>query len=313
MVRLIFAFIFLSVAAILALVGTQNFYSESKRADVPFNFRKLAWVPLALGLFFMIISSIRVVAPGEVGIPVVFGNAKAQVGAGINFVNPFTSVKKLSVRTEQYTMSHTAGEGNTKGDDSVDVLGKDGATGKVDATVLYRLDEKSASKVYREVGTGYVDKLIRPTARTCIRSGFAEETMITAATTGRQTISANIEKCIRDTVEPRGIILEAFQLRDVSLSQTVQDSIDAKVKAEQSAAQQSFELDKTRQQADIKRVEAQGLADSQTIIQKTLTPEYLQYEYIKALTAMVNAPNNTTLVLPMDPKLTPQFVLPPQK
>jgi regulator of protease activity HflC (stomatin/prohibitin superfamily) len=307
------AFILLAVAVVLALVGTQVFDGDRGLPGITVKFRKWALVPFVLGLFFLLIACIRVVAPGEVGIPVVFGTAKSQVGAGINFVNPFTSVKKLSVRTEQYTMSHSTDEGNKKGDDSVEVLGKDGATGKVDATVLYRLDEKSASKVYREVGTSYVDKLVRPTTRTCIRSGFSDETMIAAATTSRQPISLNIEKCIKDAIEPRGIILEAFQLRDVRLSQTVQDSIDAKVKAEQSAAQQSFELDKTRQQADIRRVEAQGLADSQSVIQKTLTPEYLQYEYIKALQAMVNAPNNSTLVLPMDPKLTPQFVLPDQK
>lgn len=313
MIRLIFAVLLLITAAILTLVGTQVFDEGRGQTGITIKFRKWALIPLGLGLFFLLIACIRVVAPGEVGIPVVFGTAKSQVGAGINFVNPFTSVKKLSVRTEQYTMSHTTDEGSKKGDDSVEVLGKDGATGKVDATVLYRLDEKSASKVYREVGTDYVDKLVRPTTRTCIRSGFAYETMIAAATTARQPISINIEKCVKDTIESRGIILEAFQLRDVRLSQTVQDSIDAKVKAEQSAAQQSFELDKTRQQADIRRVEAQGLADSQSVIQKTLTPEYLQYEYIKALQAMVNAPNNSTLVLPMDPKLTPQFVLPDQK
>lgn len=306
MVALLFIGIVLFIAA--AIMFFINKIDEGTNREV--SLRPWALIPFGLGLVLALVSTIRVVDPGQVGIPVVFGDAKAPVGAGIQFVNPFASIKRLSVRTEQYTMAHQTDEGDKKGDDSVEVLGQDGATGFVDATVLYRLDEKAASRVYEELGTNFVDKIIRPTVRTCIRNAFTEKTMVAAATTDRESISTSIASCIKVVLEPRGVILEDFQLRNVTLSDKVQAAIDSKVEAEQRSLQQQFELDKTKQEAEIRRVEAQGLADSQKIIQSTLTSEYLQYEYIQALQNLVNAPNNSTIVLPMDGNLSPQFVLP---
>lgn len=307
LIRLIFALLFLAIFLGLFLTGTQDI------EGAPVNFRKFSFIPLGLFLLFLFLSCIRIVAPGEVGIPVVLGNAKSPLQSGINFTNPFTSVKKFSVRTEEYTMSRSAGEGDKKNsDDSVEVLGKDGATGKVDATLLHRLNKSDASRVYKELGIDYVNKVIRPTSRACIRGSFSGVDMVEAATTKRAEVADIIANCIKTGLEPRGLVLESLQLRDVTLSDTVQNAINAKVEAQQRAAQQAFELDKTKQQAQIRVVEAQGLAESQKVIQSTLTPAYLQYEYIKAIQAMVGSPNHSTLVMPFDKNLTPQFVLPPE-
>lgn len=313
MIRLVFAIIFFIVFLVLFFLGTKTFKDSYGKDSAPINFRKYSWIPFGLGFLFLLLACIRVVSPGEVGIPVVLGSAKPPIQSGVNFTNPLASVKKFSIRTEEYTMSATTKEGKVEGDDSVQVLGKDGATGKVDATLLHRLNKGDASNVYRSLGVDYVNKIIRPTSRTCIRDSFAGVTMVAAATTERQQVATAVQKCIENALAPRGLVLESFQLRDVTLSDTVQNAINSKVESEQRAAQQAFELDKTKQQAEIRRVESQGLADSQRIIQATLTPEYLQYEYIKALQGMVNSPNNSTLVMPFDSKLAPQFVLPPAK
>lgn len=311
--RLFLSILLLIPFVVLFAIGTRNMANPGRQEKL-FNFRKFSYIPLGLSAFFLLLSCLRVVNPGEVGIPVVFGEAKSPIQSGIAFTNPFADVKHFSIRTEEYTMSAKASEGNKNGDDSVQVLGKDGATGKVDATLLYHLNKSDASRVYKELGVNYVDKIIRPTSRTCIRNAFADVDMVAAATTERAAVAASIESCIEGKFKnlgTPGLVLESFQLRDVSLSETVQNAINAKVEAEQRANQQIFELDKTRQQAEIRRVEAEGLADSQRIIQSTLTPAYLQYEYIKAMQNLVNAPNNSTLVLPMDSDLSPQFILPP--
>ena len=257
------------------------------------------------------------------------------VGAGVHLINPFASVQRLSVRTESYTMSASTNEGNRLGDDSVSVLGSDGAQANVDATVLFRLNTGSASTVYKQLGSEYVEKVVRPTIRTCIRDGFATPQMVVAATTMRTAVAGVIQDCIaKNFVEttpkdPHSLVLERFQLRAVHLSSEVQKSIDAKVKAQQSAEQQQFELQAATQKAEISRVEAQGKADAQQIIscggsakrqpdgstrvvpntgaacQNTLTPAYLQFLYIQTLQATVNSPNHSTLILPFDQKLTP--------
>lgn len=326
--RTVLAILFLVVALPLLLTGTRDV--EGKLI----NFRRIGLFPLALGGIFLLLACVRVVAPGEVGIPVTFGSAGTPMQSGVAITNPFASVKKLSVRTEEYTMSIAGGEGAKGGDDSVAVLGKDGATGHVDATIVYRLEKTAASKMYREVGTNFVDKLVRPTTRSCIRDAFVGYTMVQAATSQRSLVAADIEECINDTLEPRGLVLEDLQLRDVGLSESVQNAINAKVEAEQGSLQQQFELAKATQEAEIKRVEAQGVADSEQIIkcgatlvkkddgtfnvvpkegaacEDNLTQAYLQYQYIQALKELVDAPNNSTIVIPSDQSLTPLLPLP---
>lgn len=332
-IRLVLALILLIIAVPLILIGRRHIDSED--ADIPF--RGIGLALFAAGSLLFLLACIRVVSPGQVGIPVAFGKANAPLASGVHLVNPFASIEKMSVRTETYTMSIAQGEGNKQGDDSVSVLGSDGAQGSVDATVLFHLQREAASTVYRELGTGYVEKIVRPTVRTCIRDGFATTQMVEAATTARATVASLINDCVTETLEPHGLILEKFQLRDIHLSKGVQNSVDAKVTAQQAAEQQEFELAKSQQQAEIARVEAQGRADAQQIIacggtvhvaddgtttvvpntgakcQNTLSPAYLQYLYIQSLEKISESDTNSTVILPFDQDLTPLLNLGGQK
>jgi hypothetical protein len=53
-----------------------------------------------------------------------------------------------------------------------------------------------------------------------------------------------------------------------------------------------------RQKAQIRIVDAQGIAESQRIINATLTDRYLQHEAIQAQLQMANSPNHTTIYIP---------------
>jgi hypothetical protein len=53
-----------------------------------------------------------------------------------------------------------------------------------------------------------------------------------------------------------------------------------------------------KQKAQIKVAEANGLAESQRIINATLTPAYLQHEAIQAQEHMADSPNHTTIYIP---------------
>jgi regulator of protease activity HflC (stomatin/prohibitin superfamily) len=58
-----------------------------------------------------------------------------------------------------------------------------------------------------------------------------------------------------------------------------------------------FVLEKERQEADRKRVEAQGIADYQRILTSSLTDKLLQYEQIKAQKELANSPNAKIVVM----------------
>jgi regulator of protease activity HflC (stomatin/prohibitin superfamily) len=218
-------------------------------------------------------------------------------------------------------------------DDSVAVLGSDGGSASVNATVLFRLDTTRATQVYRTLGTGYANAVVRPHARACIRSQFTRYSMVAAATTEWQRVQAGVAACMKDKIEPQGLILEDFQLREVALGGRLQNAVDSKVASQQNLEQQKFELATAQQIADVTRIQALATADSQQILacggrvstrmrkgqpvktvtpnainacsQAQLTPQYLEFSYIQALKQLVNSPNNSAVILPFDKNLTP--------
>lgn len=275
-------------------------------------------------------TSVHIVPPGNRAVPVTLGHPGDELGPGIHITLPFTLTRNMSVRTEQYTMSAKGGSGT---DDGVAVLGSDGGSAKIDATVLFGLVPERVGDVYKQVGTNYVDKIVRPSARACIRSEFTNYEMVAAATTAWHDVEKDVADCMRGKLDKRGLQLEDFQLREVALGKNVQTAIDGKVAAQQNSERQKFELSRAQQEAEITRVQALATADSQQILacggevtiedhdgkpaavirpkpidrcsQAQLTPQYLQFSYIQALKNLVNSPNNSTIILPFDQNLTP--------
>jgi regulator of protease activity HflC (stomatin/prohibitin superfamily) len=86
-------------------------------------------------------------------------------------------------------------------------------------------------------------------------------------------------------------------VRNITLPQSVKTSIEQKISAEQDAQKMQFVLQKERQEADRKRVEAQGIADYQRIISEGLTDKQLQYESIKAQLEIAKSPNAKVLIM----------------
>lgn len=302
---------------IAALIGFAGFaltvkgkFENSENSQDTFNLRPLGCILLGVGILLALASTMRIVAPGEVAVPVTFGSAGDPVSPGFHLTKPWTKYHSVSVRTEEYTMSVSSGEGAKTGDDSVSVNTKDQVTVRIDSTVIYRVDPTEATDIHVNLGAGYVDKVVRPTIRESMRAEAVNFDAVQLATGGRAAYSEATQVRIEKGLEKYGIIVEDVKIRDIGLPQSLISAIDAKVAAQQAAEQQKFELDKTRQQAEIRVTEAQGLADAQEIIQATLTPAYLQYQYIQALLAVVDSPNNSVLVLPSDPGNMPQFVLP---
>ena len=78
-------------------------------------------------------------------------------------------------------------------------------------------------------------------------------------------------------------------MRAIQLPETVSNAIELKLKFEQESEQMKFILQKERQEAERKRVEAQGIADYQKILSTGLSDRLLQYEMIKAISASPNA------------------------
>lgn len=247
--------------------------------------------------------SIVIIPAGETGVYHLFGKVKdAEVESGFHIINPLAEVTKLSIRTEQYTMSIAREEGQKIGDDSIDALTSEGLTVKLDITVFYHLVEDSASDVFRELGVDYQEKIIRPEIRSAIREVIAGYDSKSIYSDKRDEIIITIRQKMTDNIEPRGIAIEQVLLRNVILPAKLDASIQEKLQAEQESQRYDFIIEKEKKEADRKRIEAEGQRDAQKTINESLTKEYLNYLYIRELKdreGTIYIPTDTENGMPM--------------
>jgi regulator of protease activity HflC (stomatin/prohibitin superfamily) len=107
----------------------------------------------------------------------------------------------------------------------------------------------------------------------------------------------NIRKRLEESFKERGFILEQLLVRNINLPKSVKQSIERKITAVQEAQRMEFVLDKEKQEAERKRVEARGVADAQKIVNQGLTPKVLRFEQIKIQKKLVNSPNSKIIIL----------------
>jgi regulator of protease activity HflC (stomatin/prohibitin superfamily) len=238
------------------------------------------------------------IGTGEVGVQVLFGSVQNNtLPSGLHIINPLVDIQHLDIKTQNYTMSAVRNEGAKEGDDAIRVLTADGLEVVIDLTVLYKVIPSNAPNILRETGIDYTDKIVRPLTRTKIRDNAVYYDAVSLYSTKRDEFQNRIFKSIEDDFRLRGLLLEQLLIRNISLPQAVKTSIEQKISAEQDAQKMQFVLQKERQEADRKRVEAQGIADYQRIINESLTDRQLQYETIKAQLEIAKSPNAKVIIM----------------
>jgi regulator of protease activity HflC (stomatin/prohibitin superfamily) len=266
------------------------------------NLTKYASGLIVGGLAVMIIgislSCFIQVDAGQVGVKKLFGKVQSDVlESGLHFINPLYEVEKMDTKTQNYTMSGVHDEGQKSGDDAIRVLTADGLEVTIDLTVLYRLIPVDAPRLVKETGVDYEYKIVRPIARTRIRDNAVYYDAVALYSTKRDEFQNRIFKGIEDDFKKRGLLLENLLVRNITLPAAVKGTIEQKIQAEQESQKMQFVLQKEKQEADRKRIEAQGIADYQRIISESLTDKQLQYEQIKAYKEIALSQNAKIIVM----------------
>jgi regulator of protease activity HflC (stomatin/prohibitin superfamily) len=255
----------------------------------------LAVIIIALGLFS---SMFKQIDAGNVGVKSLYGSVHSDVlESGLHLVNPLVDVTDFDIQTQNYTMSAVHAEGAQEGDDAIRVLSNDGLEVVIDLTVLYRISPADAPKIFKQIGVNYTDKIVRPVTRTRIRDNAVYYDAVALYSTKRNEFQQRIFKTIEADFKNRGLILEQLLIRNINLPASVKLTIESKINAEQDAQKMTFVLQKEKQEAERKRVEAQGIADYQRIISMGLTDKQLQYEQIKAQKELAASPNTKIIFM----------------
>jgi len=271
-----------------------------KRSPEPTNhFSGIVTVVGVVIIFLGIsLSAFKVIDPGKVGVQTLFGQVQNDVlPSGLHIIDPLVDVTVFDTRTQNYTMSAKSGEGQVEGDDAIRVLSSDGLEVTIDLSILYKVTPSKAPYIYQNIGVDYEDKIVRPITRTAIRDNAVNYQAVDLYSTKREEFQFKINKTISDNFAKNGLEVQQILVRNITLPATVRASIESKIQAEQDAQKMQFVLQKERQEADRKRVEAQGIADYQKIISTGLTDKQLQYQSILAQQAIATSPNTKIIIM----------------
>lgn len=254
--------------------------------------RGFGWWLVILGvfLFFLIFANPFTVVPaGHVGVKDFFGIVSPNVlPPGVRLVLPFTRVVKFSVRTQEIK-------------EVAEVPSREGLIMNLEVSLLFRLDAARAPEVYRTVGQGYPEVVVEPQFRSAIREITASYEAKALYSAERERIAQEIFHLFRKLTSDRGVVAEQVLLRKIGLPPVVANAIQEKLRREQEAEQMKFILLKEQQEAERKRIEAQGIADFQRIVAQGISPQLLEWKGIEATEKLANS-QNTKIVIIGNPK-----------
>ncbi|PYJ24616.1 MAG: membrane protease subunit, stomatin/prohibitin [Verrucomicrobia bacterium] len=226
--------------------------------------RAVLFIVIIVVLFVVLLRCLRVVPAGHVGVVDLFGNVRTEaLPAGLHFVNPLVRVHRMSVQTKEVkeTMDTPSSEGLV---------------------------------VHLEVS---INVLVGPNVRSAVREVTSSYQAKALYSPEREKMSLEINRHIVSAVEPRGIAIERMLLRDVALPPRLQQAIQEKLSAEQEAARMQFVLMKEKQEAERKKIEAEGISSFQKIVAEGINENLLKWKGIEATKELALSHNSKVVII----------------
>jgi regulator of protease activity HflC (stomatin/prohibitin superfamily) len=240
---------------------------------------------LAVASFGFLLTSCAVVREGEVGVKRTLGKYReVPLDQGVFAYNPFTTaIVKVSTRTENMEVE-------------LNLPTKEGLNIRAEISILYHLDGQYAPDVLRKLGPDYERSVILPVFRSAVADVSARYFAKDMHTGERAVIEEAIKQQMEANLEDRGITIETVLVKSIELPTNLARAIEEKLEAEQQSFRMEFILTQTKQEAEQKRIEAEGTRDAQLIIAEGLTPEILRFKSIEAFLELARSPNAKVIV-----------------
>lgn len=273
------------IVAVLALRSLARRLEEERSNPALGGARAAAAAVAAVAGLVALLHVFTVVPAGHVGVVDFLGSVSpTSLKAGVNVRNPLARIIKMSVQTQEVT-------------EVMDVPSKEGLTVQLDLSALYHLDPDRAPEVYRSVGENYREIILVPQFRSVARGVTAGYEAKALYTSEREMLAEIILRDVQRLVSPRGITVESTPLRKVGLPPGLKQAIEDKLRAEQESQRMEFVLTKERQEAERKRIEAQGIADFQKIVTVGISEQLLRWKGIEATERIAASQNAKVIVI----------------
>jgi len=245
-------------------------------------------VGLGIAAFIIVIllfSAVTRVSTGHVGVLTLFGRVTGEVlPDGIHVINPLKTNNEMSIQTQTIK-------------ESANVPSSEGLMMNLDTSLIYKLNPEKSADVFQKIGANYESVVIEPMLRAAIREATASHSANALYTGEREMVGKQIYDQLTTQLGQRGLLVENVLLRDIQLPATLKASIESKQQAEQEALAMNFRLQKEKQEAERKRIEAGGIRDFQQIVAQGISPQLLEWKGIEATENLAKSVNSKVVVI----------------
>ncbi len=160
---------------------------------------------------------------GHRGVFVNFGHADEVVGEGLHWYNPWSyDLEQVDVR-------------QIKWESTTETYTKDVQQATIKFALTYHLDPKAVLNVYANVGTEWAETLIPQVVQQSIKNVIGRARAVEDTINNREVVSASIAKDIVTQLRKRHVIVDGFQIQDISFTPDFEKAVERKQIAVQNA------------------------------------------------------------------------------
>jgi len=206
------------------------------------------------------------------------------LGEGFHIIAPWNKVIKYEVRQQEVF-------------EQMKVLSSNGLEITLDVSSWYQPKKSELGKLHQNLGTTYLERVIKPAIRSAGRSVVGRYTPEQIYSSKRDAIQQEIFVETKKILDNQHVILVEVLVRDVTLPATIKDAIERKLGQEQESLEYEFRLQKAEKEAERQRIEAKGKADANKILSASLTDKILQDKGIDATLKLSESPNSKVVVV----------------
>ncbi len=184
-------------------------------------------------------------------------------------------------------------------EETIDVLDGSGLSINVDVTMNFHLSYDSVGEIYETYQFDFLRRLVRPVFRSTVRDVMGRYTAEEIYSTKRAEVENLIQDEASEVLKQPGnnIILKSLLIRSITLPAQIKGAIENKLQQEQEALAYQYRLEREKSEAERKRIEANGEANANKIINSSLTPALLKMRGIEATTKLAESPNSKVIVI----------------
>lgn len=250
------------------------------------------------GVFFIIIAIVTIIFLSKSTVTIDSGQGgvmykpfgggvvtdRPAMSEGFHIVAPWNSVIVYEVRQQEFK-------------EAMKVLSSNGLDITLELSAWYQPMQTKLGSLHKEKGQDYLERVIKPSIRSAARSVVGRYTPEQIYSSKRDAIQEEIFAETKKILDEQYVQLNSVLVRDVTLPPTIKTAIENKLKQEQEFLEYEFTIQKAQKEAERQRIDAEGKATANRILNESLTDNILKEKGIQATIELAKSPNAKVIVV----------------